>query len=206
MGRELRRKQAKKEGRSLEKVDLKENNQIKKYIINILALLGIFTLIYLISALFITKELDWFSKKEDTTSNNSVSNTILATEIFKQSENSYYVYFYDFDEEGKDSDITTLVNTNLSSDKVYKVNTKSALNINYVSDTSNKDAKTLDELKVINHTLIKITDDTITEYYENVTTFIVIGVIFIIIFVAVAIVAFVYLKKRLKYEEENEIG
>ena len=46
----------------------------------------------------------------------------------------------------------------------------------------------------------------VTEYYENVTTFIVIGVIFIIIFVAVAIVAFVYLKKRLKYEEENEIG
>ena len=168
MGRELRRKQAKKEGKSLEKVEIKENNQIKKYIINVISLIGIFALIYLISALFITKELDWFNKKEsNTTNSNSVSNAILASETFKQKESSYYVYFYDFDEEEKDSDITNLVNSSLSNEKVYKVNTKSAMNSNYVSDTSNKDAKTIDNLKVVAHTLIKITDDTIVEYYEN---------------------------------------
>ena len=35
------------------------------------------------------------------------------------------------------------------------------------SKNSNKSAKTLADLKVINHTLIKISGDTITEYYEN---------------------------------------
>ena len=83
MGRELRRKQAKKEGKSLERVETKENNQIKKYIINIVSLLIVFAIIYLVSALFITKELDWFNKKETKESNSSVSNSILASEIFK---------------------------------------------------------------------------------------------------------------------------
>ena len=167
MGRELRRKQAKKEGKSLERPEIKENNQIKKYIINVVSLVAIFALIYLISALFITKELDWFNKKENNNNNTTISNTILASEVFKQKETSYYVYFYDFDEEEKDSDITNLVNSNLSNEKVYKVNTKSALNTNYVSDTSNKNAKSIDDLKVVAHTLIKITDDAITEYYEK---------------------------------------
>ena len=55
----------------------------------------------------------------------------------------------------------------LYSYKTYKVNTKSAMNANYVSDSSNKEAKTIDELKVVNHTLIKVTDGIITEYYEG---------------------------------------
>lgn len=169
MGRELRRKQAKKDGRSLERVELKEDNQIKKYIINVVAIVGVFAIIYLISGLFITKELDWFSKKENSNDTNKIANTILASESFKQSESSYYVYFYDFDEDEKERDITNAVNndSNLANSKVYKVNTKSALNANYVVDEGNKKAKTIDDLKVVNHTLIKIEDDKITEYYEG---------------------------------------
>jgi len=169
MGRELRRKQAKKDGKSLEKIELKEENQIKKYIINIIAIVSIFAIIYLISALFITKELDWFGKKENSNNINEVANTILASEAFNQSETSYYVYFYDFDEDEKESDITNLVNndSNLAESKVYKVNTKSALNNNYVASESNKNAKTIDDLNVVNHTLIKIEDDKITAYYEG---------------------------------------
>ena len=169
MGRELRRKQAKKDGKSLERVELKEDNQIKKYIINIVAIVGVFAIIYLISALFITKELDWFNKKEDSNNTNKIANTILASETFKQSEPNYYVYFYDFDEAEKESDITTKVNndSNLSRWKVYKVNTKSALNANYIASEGNKNAKTIDDLKVVSHTLIKIENDTITEYYEG---------------------------------------
>ncbi len=169
MGRELRRKQAKKDGKSLERVELKEENQIKKYIINIVAIVGIFATIYLISALFITKELDWFSKKESSNDTNKIANTILAAETFKQSETSYYVYFYDFEEDEKESDITNLVNndSDLANSKVYKVNTKSALNTNYVANSGNKNAKTIDDLKVVSHTLIKIEDDRITAYYEG---------------------------------------
>ena len=168
MGRELRRKQAKKEGKSLERQDIKETNQIKKYLFNIFVIVGVFSIIYLISALFVTKELNWFNKgKTNEKENNVITNSILASAIFKQSEEEYYVYFYDFDEEEKDGEITNLVNSNLTGDKVYKVNTKSAMNANFVGDTSNKDAKTLSELKVVAPTLIKISGDTIVEYYEK---------------------------------------
>ena len=166
MGRELRRKQAKKNGKSLEREELIEEGQIRKYAMNILVIVGIFSIIYLLSALFITKELDWFKKdKEEESETTSNSDTILAASIFKQSEETYYVYLYDFGEEK--SEITDLVNSNLSGEKVYKVDTTSAMNANYVSEESNKAAKTLEELKVKAPTLIKVSGDAITEYYEN---------------------------------------
>ena len=167
MGRELRRKQAKRDGKSLEREEIVEENQIKKYLITIFIVVAIIGLIYLISELFITKNLKWFSKEETNTSEKTVANIILASAIFRQSEEEYYVYFYDFDEEEKDSAITNLVNNKLTSDKVYKVNTKSALNANYVGEESNKKAKKLEELKVVAPTLIKISGDSIKEYYEK---------------------------------------
>ena len=169
MGRELRRKQAKKDGKSLAREEIIETNQIKRYLMTIFIVVGVLAVIYLISALFITKELDWFNKdKNETTDNTStITNTILASAIFKQKEEVYYVYFYDFGEEEKDSEITNLVNSKLSESKVYKVNTASAMNANYVGEKSNKSAKKLEDLKVVAKTLIKISGDNITEYYEN---------------------------------------
>ena len=165
MGRELRRKQAKKEGKSLEREQINEENQIRKLIVTTCIIIIILGIIYLISALFITKELDWFSKdSESQSSETSVSNAILASSIFKQSEDEYYVYFYDFDE--KNNKITDTVNK-ISNLKVYKVNTASAMNSNYIAEVGNKNAKKLDELKVVSQTLIKISGDTITEYYET---------------------------------------
>ena len=124
------------------------------------------SIIYLVTALFITKELDWFNKKDNaTTENQNISNSILASAIFKQSEIEYYVYFYDFNEE-KNS-ITDIVNSKLAGDKVYKVNTTSAMNSNYIGETGNKNAKTLEELKVVAPTLIKISNNVIVEYYEG---------------------------------------
>ena len=67
MGRELRRKQAKKEGKSLVKEETIEKNPIRKFIIITCVLLLIMSIIYLVTSLFITKELDWFSKKEEET-------------------------------------------------------------------------------------------------------------------------------------------
>ena len=113
--------------------------------------------------MFITKEVDWFDKKEENQS--LVTNTILASEIFKQSEEEYYVYFYDYNEE--DSEIASAVSSKLSTKKVYKVDTGSALNNNYVSEESNKFAKKLDDLKVKPSTIIKISGEEIVEYYEN---------------------------------------
>ena len=167
MGRELRRKQAKKEGKSLEKEEMVEEYQIKKLIINILVIVAIVIVIYLLSATLITKELDLFGRvnKEQNTSEIN-KDDILASEIFNQPEEEYYVYFYDFNE--SESVITDIVNNRLSYVKLYKVNTSSAMNNNYVSSTtSNKKAKTINDLKVISPTLIKISKGVITEYYEQ---------------------------------------
>ena len=167
MGRELRRKQAKKEGKSLEVVNKENDNTIKKYLINVICIVLIILTIYLISGLFLTKEIDWFSKKENTNdTSNNVANTILASDIFKQKEEEYYVYFYNFEEKETDNKATALVNT-IYNTKVYKVNTNSALNVNYVGETSNKSASSIDELKVITPTLIKISNEKIVEYYEG---------------------------------------
>ena len=56
---------------------------------------------------------------------------------------------------------------------VYRVNTASRFNSKYVTnDTGNSNAKSLDDLKVKNPTLIKIDNDTIVSYYEGVSTII----------------------------------
>ena len=168
MGRELRRKQAKKEGKSLEKEEIIEKNPGRKYIIITCSLLVIMCAIYLITSLFITKELDWFNKKdkeEETKEESTVSDAILASAIFKQKEEEYYVYFYEFSEEK--NPITEVVNNKLSSEKVYKVNTESAMNKKYVNNESNKNAKKLEDLKVKAPTLIKISNGEITKYYEG---------------------------------------
>jgi len=166
MGRELRRKQAKKDGKSLVKEEVVEEHQIKNLFTIVLILVILILLIYLISALFITKELDWFSKDEETKEETSnVANTILASNVFNQSEEEYYVYFYDYKEEN--SAITETVTNKLSDNKVYKVDTNSALNKKYIAETGNKNANNLEELKVIPHTLIKVSQGKIVEYYEN---------------------------------------
>ena len=165
MGRELRRKQAKREGKSLKNEEIKEEYNVKKIVITCVIVLVSIGLVYLISALFITKELDWFSKEEVKENTSSVENSILASAIFKQKEDEYYVYFYDFNEDN--NMYKNIVSSKLSSKKVYNVDTSSGLNSNYVSDVSNKKATGLDGLKVVNDTVIKIVGDTIVEYYEK---------------------------------------
>ena len=165
MGRELRRKQAKREGKMLKNEEIKEEYNVKKIVITCVIVLVSIGLVYLISALFITKELDWFSKEEVKENASSVENSILASAIFKQKEDEYYVYFYDFNEDN--NMYKNIVSSKLSSKKVYNVDTSSGLNSNYVSDVSNKKATGLDDLKVINDTVIKIVGDTIVEYYEK---------------------------------------
>ena len=165
MGRELRRKQAKREGKSLKNEEIKEEYNVKKIVITCVIVLVSIGFVYLISALFITKELDWFSKEEVKENTSSVENSILASAIFKQKEDEYYVYFYDFNEDN--NMYKNIVSSKLSSKKVYNVDTSSGLNSNYVSDVSNKKATGLDDLKVVNDTVIKIVGDTIVEYDEK---------------------------------------
>jgi len=170
MGRELRRKQAKKDGKSLKEEIIKKNenpyDDIYKLLKTFGIILGIILIIYFLVGLLITKEIDWFSKDDETSNDvTSVKDSILANSIFMQKEEEYYVYFYDFDED--ETTLTELVQSKLMDSKVYKVSTSSSLNKNYVAEEGNKDAKTLEELKVVTPTLIKIVNDEIVEYYES---------------------------------------
>lgn len=169
MGRELKRKQAKKEGKNLNKelynINTDNDNQIYKLVKIIIILLIVFALLYIVVGIFITKEIDFSGNKENEVTD-SVSNKILASSIFNQKEEEYYVYFYDF--ENMNSAIESTLTSKLSDAKIYRINTKDALNQNYVTEgTGNKSAKTLEELKVIDNTLIKIVNDEIVSYYET---------------------------------------
>ena len=163
MGRELRRKQAKKDGKSLQRELPEQEHQVKKLIIITIILVIIVGLIYLLSALFLTHELDWFENKSETV-NKLPDKTILASEIFSQKEEEYYVYFYDYNKE--DETIASVISsrTDLT---IYRVNTADGLNNKYISEESNKNAKNLSELKVKASTVIKVTGEKITGYYEN---------------------------------------
>lgn len=166
MGRELRRKQAKKEGKSLKNENITEDYSLTKFVKVLVIVILSAVFLYLVSAIFITKEINLFGKNNITnTTNQTVSNAILAKSIFNQSEESYYVYFYDFNE--SNNNINTIVSSKLSESKVYRVDTSSSFNSKYVSDTSNRSATTLDDLKVVKDTLIKIEGDNITMYLEG---------------------------------------
>ena len=166
MGRELRRKQSKIEGKSLKReINNNDDNEVQNFVKISIILIILCVVIYLLIGIFITKEIKWFSDSSDS-SINTVSNNIIASAIFKQKEEEYYVYFYNFEE--TNSNIESTISNKLSDYKVYRVDTSSSLNQNYVSkDSSNPNAKNLEELKVKAPTLIKIINDQIASYYET---------------------------------------
>ena len=169
MGRELRRKQAKKEEKNLKTelyhMNIDNDNQIYKFAKITIILLIMFVVLYIVVGVFVTKEFDLFGSK-DNEINDSVNNKILASSIFNQKDGEYYVYFYDF--ENMNSTIESTLTSKLKDAKIYRVNTKDALNQNYVTEGSgNKSAQTLEELKVVDNTLIKIVNNEIVRYYET---------------------------------------
>ncbi len=171
MGRELKRKQAKKEGKNIKEIN-KANNlseeevSLKKLIIITGVIIAIAVILYWVIGTFVTKEI---GKPQNnnviTESPKTATNSILASAIFRQSEEEYYVYFYDFS--NRISEVENQITNKLSDKKVYRVDTSNGLNQNYVSDTTNPNAKTLEELKVKEPTIIKIVNDEITNYYEG---------------------------------------
>lgn len=174
MGRELKRKQAKKDGKLLKEInetkkEVNPYNDIHKMLKTFAILLGIIMVIYLLVAILITKEIEWFRKEPEKVNDAvTVEKSILAKNTFMQKEEEYYVYYYDFNE--PDVSIASLLSSKLSSSTVYKVDTADAFNANYVTEeeVGNSSATTIDDLKVINPTLVKISGGVIVEYYETV--------------------------------------
>ena len=89
MGRELKRKQAKKNGQNVRDFS-KNDNDSEMSMKKLLIILGVVVLIAIILYLFIgivvTKEIDWFSNENENEVINKPSNAILASAIFRQTE------------------------------------------------------------------------------------------------------------------------
>lgn len=167
MGRELRRKQSKIEGKSLKReINNNDDNEVQNFVKISIILIILCVVIYLLIGIFITKEIKWFGNNSENDVVDTVSNNIIASAIFKQKEEEYYVYFYDF--ENMNNTIESTLTSKLSEAKIYRVNTKDALNQNYVTEgAGNKSAKTLEDLKVVDNTLIKVVNNEIVSYYET---------------------------------------
>ena len=166
MGREIRRKEAKKKNNKIKKVEKIDTSIKGSTLLKLIAIcVFMIVLLYLVVAIFITKEIEvsWFNNNKTEETNEVLSNRILAKNTFNQKESTYYVYFYDYTDEV--SSVSTSIRS--ISDKVYKVNTKDGFNSNYVSEETNKDASSIEELKVKALTLIKVVDGSIVEYYEG---------------------------------------
>ena len=172
MGRELRRKEAKRNGKNVreaQKLSKEKPMTMKQFITIIVVLLVFFVILYILTGIFITKDIKWFDKKDNTADDvSTISNKILGVDSLRQSEEEYYVYYYDTTNEN--SEVTNTVN--MLGKMVYKVDLHDAFNANIVGDPSGV-VSDISELKVADPTVIKVVNGTITEYYtgvEQITT------------------------------------
>lgn len=166
MGRELKRKQAKREGKNVREVQKNSQDKPlspKTFVTIIIVLLLFFVILYIITGLFITKEIKWFDKKESTTEENTtIDNKILAKDSLRQSEEEYYVYYYDTTKE--DSTISNII-ASLTS-KVYRVDLHDDFNSNYIGENSGI-VDNIDDLKVKEVAVIKVSSSKIVSYYGS---------------------------------------
>lgn len=171
MGRELKRKQAKRDGKNVREVQ--KNNKEKPlspktFIIILVALLLFFVILYILTGLFVTKKLKWFTKDNDEEEVTEVTNKILATDTLRQVEEDYYVYFYDTTNE--DSEVANALYS--VSEKIYRVDLNDAFNSNFVGEPSGI-VDDINNLKVKDPTLIKVSSEEIVAFYSGSTEIIV---------------------------------
>ena len=165
MGRELRRKQAKRDGKNVREVQKKIKDKPlspKTFITIIIVLLSFFVILYLLTGIFITKEIKWFSNNNNEEQIVEIQNKILATDSLRQTDEEYYVYFYDTTKEN-----TEVANALYSiKEKIYRVDLNDAFNSNFVGEPSGI-VENINDLKVSNPTIIKVSYEKITELYSG---------------------------------------
>ena len=145
-------------------------NYVTRFIGTIFGVLVFLVIGYLLIGIFVTKTIKFGKKDEEKTAVTIDSSIILLSNILKQVEAEYMVVIYDIN----DTDNKTISNyINLYKGKhtastIYSVDSKNKMNAKYIVEKdSNKEAKSIEELKVVSPTLIKVVDGKITEYHEG---------------------------------------
>ena len=165
MGRELKRKQAKRDGKNVREVQkLNQDKPLttKQFTLIICVLVFFFVILYLLTGIFITKEIKWFNKNNTADEIVEIENKILAVDSLRQVEEEYYVYYYDTKEE--DGEVSSIIS--ILEEKVYRVDLNDAFNSNFIGEPSGIVAN-INDLKVSNPTLIKVESEKITAFYSG---------------------------------------
>ena len=167
MGRELRRKEAKRSGKNVKEVQNKNKEKYmtpKSFVIILIVCLVLFGLTYLFTGIFATKDIKLFSKSNTTSSETTtnIKNKILASNSLKQLEDEYYVYYYDSTKE--DSEVTNIVNS--LSGITYRVDLHDDFNANFLGEPSGI-VSSIEDLKVSDPTVIKVSSSAIIAFYNG---------------------------------------
>lgn len=173
MGREMnRRENRKNKNKVVHKQEVLDTSIKGRTVLEVvLFCLLLLVVLWYVVAVFITKEIDisWGNNanEAESTDASGVSNRILASTTFDQNEEVYLVYYYDFNE--GDEAVASAI-SGFAETKIYRVDTSSSLNQKYVTEEAGNSSVTgISDLKVKNPTLIEVTNDSVTGYYEGST-------------------------------------
>ncbi len=163
------KKQLKKLSRQLDQTE--EKRQIKKFLIILLIVLVLVAGSYLFTRIFVTKDLFNKNAKEETQEVTfDYSKTILGS-LLNRPYSDYYVLVYN-SEDLQANYYANLVSAYSSKEKAIKIYTadlKDSMNAKYYAngEATNPKAKTVEDLKVGDLTLIKVSNKSIVKYIEN---------------------------------------
>lgn len=169
MGRELKRKENKRSGKGVRDAVIIDDNDSMSEVYKLLKILGIvlivLVIVYLLVGIFITKEISFGGKQSSAVEVTMNGDYLLASETFRQKEEKYYVYFYDFNEGV--SEVESAITTYVTEKRLYRVDISSSFNHKYVGETSNVKAQKKEDLKVKGVTLIVIENGVNIKYVEG---------------------------------------
>ena len=151
-----------------------EQNYLSRFVMTMGLMIILLIALYLIVGIFVTKTID-FSKKEEEKEEVKIDNTtIFLSSLFDQKDESYYVLIYDKkDTKSNVEKFLSLYKGREDALTVYTVDSSQSFNSKYIVEKdSNKNPTSIDDLKVISPTLIKIENKQVVEYNEGMDSII----------------------------------
>lgn len=146
-----------------------DTKEVKSLIIITLIIAAIAVGLYF----FTEKVLNKKSGEEQTTVAEFNNNICTVGTMFNRPEDKYYVFLFD-STSPENSQYQTLLSNYRSKDdstKIYYVDLSKKFNSFALSDTSNKNPKNVDEVKINNNALIFIENKKVTKYYETTSDY-----------------------------------
>lgn len=168
MDRKQALKEIKKQKREFN--DEEEKSFINRFMMTIGIVLLALVALYLFIGIFVTKSITFGKDKEEEKEEVSIDkSTILASQIFDQKEDEYYVLVYNpSDKVYNIEQFISIYKSKEGAITLYKVDSTKKFNANYIVEKdSNKNPTSYEDLKIITPTLIKISSKNVTEYIEG---------------------------------------